>query len=98
MEIRVLEIRLASFNGKTIKAFVDVQLDNIIIRDFRIMKEEGKRPYVKVPFQTYKGQTGELKFRPTVTLPDELRGEIDLAILNAYQREKEKENEKPNSR
>ena len=40
-------------------------------------------------------QAGQLKFRRIVVLPDELRGEIDLAILNAYQREMEKSNGKP---
>jgi DNA-binding cell septation regulator SpoVG len=97
MKIKVVEIRLLPFNGKPTQGFADVQFDMITIRDFKILKEEGKRPYVKVPFQTYRGQTGELKFRPMVILPDEVRGEVDLAILNAYQREKEKENERRNS-
>lgn len=94
MEIRIVEVRLLPYNGKSILAFVDVQFDTIIIRDFRIVKEEGKRPHVKLPYQTYKGQTGELRFRATVVLPDEMRGEVDLAILNAYQQEKEKKNER----
>ena len=94
MNIRVVEIRPLS-DGRPLKAFVDIQLGNVVIRDFRVMKENGKRLYVKVPFSTYKDQTGHLKFRPIVVLPDEVRGEIDLAILNAYQREMEKmENEK----
>jgi len=97
MEIKVVDIRLVnSFanNVKSTQAFVDVQFGDIIIRDFRVMKENGKRPYVKVPFSTHKDQTGQLKFRPTIILPDEVRGEVDLAILNAYQREKEKDDGK----
>lgn len=93
MEIKVVDVRLLTpyaNNVKSVQAFVDVQFGNIIVRDFRVMKEDGRRPYVKVPYSTYKDQTGQLKFRPTVILPDEVRGEIDLAILNAYQREKEK--------
>jgi DNA-binding cell septation regulator SpoVG len=90
-EIRVIEIRPLS-DGRPLKAFVDVQMGDIVIRDFRVIKESGKRLYVKVPFSTYRQQTGQLKFRPIVILPDEVRGEIDLAILNAYQREMEKPN------
>ena len=92
-EVRVIEIRLLS-DGRPLKAFADVQLGSVVIRDFRVMKENDKRLYVKVPFSTYKDQTGQLKFRPIIVLPDEVRGEIDLAILNAYQREMEKSNAK----
>jgi DNA-binding cell septation regulator SpoVG len=98
MEIKVVDIRFHPFNGKLTRAFADIQLGNIIIRDFRVMKEEGRQPYVKVPFSTYKGQTGQLKFRPTVILPDKMRNEVDLAILNAYQREKEKRDGRQNSK
>jgi DNA-binding cell septation regulator SpoVG len=87
--IEVTDIRFIE-SGKSLRAFADVRFGNITIRDFRIVKENGKRPYVKVPFSTYKDQKGRIKFRPVVILPGEVRGEIDLAILNAYsQREKE---------
>jgi DNA-binding cell septation regulator SpoVG len=92
MRIRVVEIRSLRHGSSLIRAFVDIQLENIVIRDFRIMKEDGKRLYVKAPFSTYKDQRGQLKFRPIIVLPDEVRGEIDLAILNAYRGELEKQN------
>ena len=90
-EVKVIEIRPLN-DGRPLRAFVDVQLGDVVLRDLRVMKENGKRLYVKVPFSTYKDQTGQLKFRPIVVLPDEVRGEIDLAILNAYQGEMEKNN------
>ena len=90
-EVTVIEIRPLN-DGRPLKAFVDIQLGSVVIRDFRVMKENGKRFYVKAPFSTYKDQTGHLKFRPIVVLPDEERGKIDLAILNAYQGEMEKRN------
>ena len=93
-EVRVIAIRPLS-DGRPLKAFVDIQLGDVVIRDFWVVKEDGKRLYVKAPFSTYKDQVGQLKFRPIVVLPDEVRGEIDLAILNAYQREMEKKNGKP---
>jgi DNA-binding cell septation regulator SpoVG len=88
LEIEILDLRVIE-SGKPLKAFADVRLGNIVIRDFRIVKEDGRRPYVKVPFSTYKDQKGQIKFRPIIVLPDEVRGEVDLAILNAYQREME---------
>lgn len=95
MEIVILDLRVIE-SGKSLKAFADVRLGNIVIRDFRIVKEVGKRPHVKAPFSTYKDQKGQLKFRPIIVLPDEVRGEVDLAILNAFQREKEQNNGRPN--
>jgi DNA-binding cell septation regulator SpoVG len=95
MGIEVTDIRFIE-SGKSLKAFADVSYGNITIRDFRIVKEDGKRPHVKAPFSTYKDQKGRIKFRPIIILPEEVRGEIDLAILNAYrQREKGQDNEKP---
>jgi hypothetical protein len=38
---------------------------------------------------------GHLRFRPIIILPDEVRGEVDLAILNAYRREKEQKLGRP---
>ena len=95
MEIEILDLRVIE-SGKSLKAFADVRIGNILIRDFRIVKEDGKRPHVKAPFSTYKDQKGQIKFRPIIDLPDEVRGEVDLAILNAYRREKEKDNGRPN--
>jgi DNA-binding cell septation regulator SpoVG len=93
MKVEVLEIRLV--NSEKTKAYIDLKFPgDIILRDFRVVKENGKRPYVKVPFTTYKDQTGQLRFRPIVVLPDEVRGEVDLAVLNAYQGKLEKNYEK----
>ena len=94
MEIKLIGFKL--FPGrKVIKAFADVKIGEIIIRDFRVIKEDGQRPYVKAPFVVYKDRVGKLQFRQIAVLPDEIQGEIDLLILNAYRKEKEKEDEGP---
>jgi DNA-binding cell septation regulator SpoVG len=92
VEIEVLEVRLV--DSEKTKAFVDLRIGDLVIRDFRVMKENGKRPFVRAPFSTYRDQTGHLNFRQIVVLPDEVRGKIDLAILNAYHREMEKKDGK----
>jgi len=38
MEIKVIDIRFLPSNGKPTRAFADVQLDSIVIKDFRIMQ------------------------------------------------------------
>jgi hypothetical protein len=91
MRVKVLNVRLLPA-GKPLKAFIDLGLDEILIRDFRVVQEDGKRPHVKVPFLTYRDSTGQLRFRSIVILPDEVKGEVDLAVLNAYRGEKERKN------
>ena len=91
MGVKVVGIRILP-PGKSLRAFVDITLDEILIRDFRVVQEDGKRLHVKTPFSTYRDSTGQLRFRPIVILPDEVKGEVDLAVLNAYRGEKEREN------
>ncbi len=91
--IEVIEIRLSP-PGKSLKAFVDIRIGSITLKDFRVMQDNGK-PYVRAPHTTYKDSTGALRFRQIVDLPDEVRGQIDTMILSEYyHREKELENEK----
>ena len=89
MEVKVLEIRVLPPGTKSMRAFADVQLGDLRLKDFRVIQENGGKPYVMAPFITYKDKTGQLKFRQIIDLPAEARGQIDVAILNAfYQREK----------
>ena len=87
-EVRVIEIRPTRKSGP-LRAFVDVKVGDLLVRDFRVMQDYAGRPYVRAPFNTYKNATGELCFRQIVDLPDEVRGRVDTAILSAFYREKE---------
>ena len=91
MNIYVLELRMLP-GDKTTRAFVDVRLDDIVVRDFRVMQNGGK-PYVRAPFQTYKNSVGEIQFRQIIDLPGEVRSQVDMAILGAFYRKKEEEGE-----
>ena len=51
--------------------------------------QNGGRPYVKAPFQTYKNVSAEIQFRQIIDLPDEVRGQVDTAILSEFYRIKE---------
>jgi hypothetical protein len=83
MDIKVLEIRLIPYAHKTTRAYCDVQIGSIVIRDFRVYQTNGK-PHVKNPFNTYRDQDRNLIFREIVSLPLEVKGEVDALILAAY--------------
>ena len=93
MNVQVLEMRLLQ-GDRALKAFADIQLGDIVIREFRVVKENGKRPWIVSPQISWKDQEGKIKYKTVITLPDELKGQIDLAILKAYTEEMEKNNAK----
>ena len=87
-EVRVIDIRSTRKSGP-LRAFADVKVGSVLVRDFRVLQDGAARPYVRAPYNTYKNPTGELCFRQIVDLPDEVRGRVDTAILSAFYREKE---------
>ena len=82
MEIHVLELRLLPGN-KTTKAFCDVRIGAITIRDFRVYQTNGK-PSVRNPFTTYKDHDGNLSFRQILDLPSNVQAEVNALILSEY--------------
>jgi hypothetical protein len=90
-EIRVLKITRLPGN-KSLWGFADIQLDDWIIREWRIIKENSKRPRVASPQTSWKNQDGQIQYKTIVTLPDELKGQIDFAILKRFNEEMEREN------
>lgn len=91
--MRVLEIRKKVENGKPLRAFADIELDNgIVVRELRIIQEANKRPWVACPQLSWKDpESGQIKYKTVITFPDQLKGEIDLLILTAWKWEREKE-------
>ena len=89
MNINILEFRFMA-GDKPLRAFVDLKIGDWIIREWRIIKENGKRSRVAPPQISWKGQDGQIQYKTVVTLPNELKGEIDLAILKRFNEEMEK--------
>ena len=90
MKIDVIQIRLLS-DGRPLKAFVDVQIDDWIIHDFRVIKQDGQRAFVSPPQVSWKDpETGEIRYKGILTIPPEQKQRIDVEILSAFQREMEK--------
>jgi len=86
----VIEIRFLD-GDRPLKAFVDIQVGDWIIHDLRIVKQNCQRASVLPPQVSWKDPaTGAIRFRGVFTIPSEQKQLIDVAILSAYQKEKEK--------
>ena len=98
MNIHVNQMRLLN-DDKPLKAFCDVQVNGWLIRDWRIIQQEGQRVYVMPPQVSWRDpDSGEIKYKGILTIPAEEKQEIDIAILYTFQREKEKQNGSNSSR
>lgn len=96
--IKVLDIReIDNEKNKSLKAFVDVEYQKVTIKDFRIIQHDGGRAWVACPQTSFVGQDGKRKFRTIVTMPNALKGELDVAILSAWQKVKENTDEEGQS-
>jgi DNA-binding cell septation regulator SpoVG len=89
--IEVISIRLTNTNS-SLRAFVDVRVGTWIIHDWRVWKQNG-RAYVSVPQSSWKDPSGQIRFKPILTIPDDQLEKIQTAILYAYHQETEKMNE-----
>jgi len=89
MKVQVSKLRLLP-GERPLRAFADIRLGDILIRDFRVIKENGKRPWVASPQISWKDQTGQIKYKTVITLPDDVKGQVDFAILKVYTEEMEK--------
>jgi hypothetical protein len=96
-QVEILSLRLLLQDGSQIKGFADIKVGDWIIRDWRIIKQNGKPLQVIAPQVSWRGQKGEMQYKTIVTLPDELRGQIDFAILKRFTEELEKDNARSRS-
>ena len=91
MEITVIEVRLLD-SEKALRGFADIQVRDWIIRDFRIIQQNGQKAFVSGPQVSWKDpENGEIKYKGILTIPPEQKQRIDTEILHAYQVEMEKE-------
>jgi DNA-binding cell septation regulator SpoVG len=90
--VKILKIRLLN-DTRSLRAFADIQVCDWIVRDFRVIKQNGGRAYVSPPQVSWKDpETGKIMFKGILQIPPEQKQIIDIAILAAYQGEMEKTN------
>jgi DNA-binding cell septation regulator SpoVG len=89
MEIQVIQTRLLP-GDRSLKAFCDVRVNDWLIHDFRIIKQNGQRVFVSPPQVSWKDpETGQIKYKGVLTIPSEQKQSINIEILSAFQREME---------
>jgi hypothetical protein len=87
VEIKVIELRFMN-SGKALRAFADIQIGNWIIRDFRIIKNNGTRAFVSPPQISWKDpESGEIKYKGIFTFPADKHGEFQYRSSVFLQRE-----------
>ena len=84
MEVRVLKIRKVQKGA--LQAFVDIELEQVEIRGFRVVQQPDQRPWVSVPQNEYI-KDGEKRYSNVVVLPDELKRRVQDTILSAWESE-----------
>jgi len=91
MKIQIVELRLLP-GDKPLKAFCDVRIDDWIIHEWRIIKKDGQRACVSVPMASWKDFEHKVRYRALLSIPDELKQRIEVAILSAWEKEERSEN------
>ena len=84
--IKVLAFRSVA-GDKPLKAFVDVQIGEWEVNDFRIIKQNGQRAWVSPPQASWKDDAGQMHYRAILSIPGELKQRVDVAILSAWETE-----------
>lgn len=90
MRIEVVSLRLVDPQPSGLRGFADIKLDAILIKDFRIVQRNGK-PFIEGPYAPRK-KNGQMFFNLIVIFPEDLKVQVDTAILAAYFGEKEQTN------
>ncbi len=94
-KVTVIEIRLTRKPGP-LRAFADAQIGNVIVTDFRVFQENGEQARVEMPTATWRDtKNRELRFKPVITLPGDLKGRIESEILSCYYRAMERNENDP---
>ena len=83
-EIRVLKIK--KIEKGALQAFVDVEIGEVQIKGFRVVKQSGQGAWVSVP-QTEQVKSGEKRYCNLIELPDDLKRKVQEAVLAAWERE-----------
>lgn len=86
LSIEVTDIRAVN-GGGTLKALAAVSMDTnlgtIEIKDFKVIHQEGKKPWVSAPQAKWEDNDGETKYKNLIELPPELKKEVSKKILEA---------------
>jgi hypothetical protein len=85
-EIKILRIiRLPG--DRTLKAYVDIELNGLIVCGWRVIEKEGKPLEIQYPTTTYIGKDGQRKYRALISASGQLLQAISSCIVLAWSEE-----------
>jgi len=96
MDIEVIELKLINGSSRSLKAIADVRFGDWLIYNWKIVQQKGNRAQVEIPQVAWRHSSGQLRFRKLLTIPGELRQRIEVAILSAWEKGKQDENQTQN--
>jgi DNA-binding cell septation regulator SpoVG len=81
--ITVAEIRPCERGS--LRAFVAVRIGPLLVRDFRLIQQDGQAAWVSPPQRSWQDSSGATKYQALVDLPAEWRQALQNAVLTAWQ-------------
>ena len=82
-KVHVINIRPVQRGN--LKAFCDVRLGGILVKDFRVIQQPGQRPWTSPPQREWTDANGQTRYAPVVELTDRLKQQVQQAILEAWE-------------
>jgi len=79
MNIRVEEIR--RLERGSLRGFATVNIGAVRISHIKIIHPEGGEPFIEMPQRSWQTNNGEVRHSNIVELPDELKSEVQKAVL-----------------
>jgi hypothetical protein len=73
---------------RLLKAYVDFQIWEWVVNDWRIVRRKGDRVQVNYPSVSYRDTQGMIRYRALLSVPGELKQRIEVAILSAWEKER----------
>jgi hypothetical protein len=73
-------------NGGILKAFVDVEINGIVIRSIRLTCQPGGFPQVVMPQISIKPAARPVFFRTVITLPKAMKSALDFEVMSAWKK------------
>jgi hypothetical protein len=89
MDIEVIELKLILGSSRSLKAVADVRVGDWEIHNWKVVQQNDHRAQVEMPQVAWRDSSGQLRFRKLLSIPGELRQRIEVAILSAWEKEKQ---------
>src|SRR5262245_64558325 len=87
MNIRVEEIR--KLERGSLRGLATVNVGGLIrISHIKIIRPEGKEPFIQMPHRSYLTNNGEKRYSNVIDLPDDLTREVEKAVLWFWKKER----------